>query len=371
MPRPTIRGFGPGAIITICALGLTAFGLVVLSSAGQGTDHGGLYFFKKQLIWFALALVVGVSAAMVNLNLVRRYTWVLAGLAVLLLVAVLFGPKVMGARRWLNLGFMSAQPSDAGKLALVFCLAHYLAGNQRQIQTFWRGFVLPMGIVGVFAGLIFREPDFGTAALCGMVGCALVYLAGVRLFYLFPSMLAGGLLFSVAVYLDPLRLKRIVSFLDIEKYRNDGAYQLWQGMLGFGVGGWNGVGLGEGRQQLFYLTEAHNDFVFAVVGEEMGLLATASVALTFLTIFIVSCRALRRAPNLYEFTVATGALLMLIGQALINMGVVTGLLPTKGMSLPFISYGGSNLLLMYALIGVLVNCFRRWERPVLPRPSEL
>jgi cell division protein FtsW len=132
-----------------------------------------------------------------------------------------------------------------------------------------------------------------------------------------------------------------------------------------------GGGLGQGLQQRYFLPEAHTDFVLAIVGEELGLLATAGIAVTFLIIFFVAFRALRRAPNLYEFTLAAGSLLLLIGQAVINMGVVTGLLPTKGMSLPFISYGGSNLLLMCALVGLLVNCFRRWDRPVLRTPREL
>jgi cell division protein FtsW len=204
-----------------------------------------------------------------------------------------------------------------------------------------------------------------------MVGCTLLFLAGVRLLFLFPSMLAGAGLFTVMVIYDPVRMKRILSFMDMDANKSDGSYQLWQALVGFGVGGLHGVGLGQGLQQRYFLPEAHTDFVLAIVGEELGLLATAGIAVTFLIIFFVAFRALRRAPNLYEFTLAAGSLLLLIGQAVINMGVVTGLLPTKGMSLPFISYGGSNLLLMCALVGLLVNCFRRWDRPVLRTPREL
>jgi cell division protein FtsW len=323
-----------------------------------------------------MAIIPLVLMAWTPLEYLRRYSWIIGLAAVLVLLAVLsshVGVVHKGARRWLEFHGLRLQPSDFGKLALVICLASYMAANQRHIASFWRGFVLPMGIVGIFCALIIREPDFGTAALCGLVGFVLLYLAGARLRFLIPSILASGALFSAMVYFDPVRFKRILSFMHMDDpaTQADGAYQLYQGIVGFGSGGLTGVGLGQGRQQLAFLPEAHTDFVLAVVGEELGLVATLGVALIFLVIFLVSLRALRRAPNLYEFTLAGGALLMLTGQALINMGVVTGLLPTKGMSLPFLSYGGTNLMLMFALVGLLMNCFRRWERPVLPRASEL
>jgi cell division protein FtsW len=374
LPRTQVRGFGSGSVIWVCSFMLTLIGLVVLYSAGQGTSKGGIFYFDRQAIWFVVALAAGVGVSYMNLDAVRRYTWVIAGMAVVALVLVLIphiGVTVKGARRWLNLGLMNAQPSDFGKLAMVLCVAHYVALNQRSMKTLGRGFIAPMALVGVFAALIIKEPDFGTAALTGLVGCTLVFLAGARVLFLLPTMLAGAGLFGVLVYFDPVRFARILSFMDMEANKSSGAYQLWQAIVGFGVGGWNGVGLGQGRQQLYFLPEAHTDFLLAVVGEELGLFATAGVVILFLVIFLVSFRAMRRAPNLYEFTVATGALLLLTGQAVINMGVVTGLLPTKGMSLPFLSYGGSNLVLMYILVGLLVNCFRRWERPTLPPASEI
>lgn len=380
LPRPRIRWPSPGAIIFGCALILTLLGLVVLSSAGQEASQEALadplFYFKRQVLWCGMAIIPLALMAWTPLEYLRRYSWVIGLAAVLVLTAVLsshVGVVHKGARRWLEFHGLRLQPSDFGKLALVICLASYLAANQRHIASFWRGFVLPMGIVAAFCALIIREPDFGTAALCGLVGFVLLYLAGARLRFLIPAILTSGVLFSAMVYFDPVRFKRILSFMHMDDpaTQADGAYQLYQGIVGFGSGGLTGVGLGQGRQQLAFLPEAHTDFVLAVVGEELGLVATMGVALIFLVIFLVSLRALRRAPNLYEFTLAGGALLMLTGQALINMGVVTGLLPTKGMSLPFLSYGGTNLMLMFALVGLLMNCFRRWERPVLPRASEL
>jgi cell division protein FtsW len=380
LPRSRFRGPSPGVIIFGCALALTLLGLVVLSSAGQEASKESLtdplFYFKRQVLWCGIAIVPLAVMSLIPLEWLRRFSWVIGILSVLVLLVVLsshFGTVHKGARRWIEFHGLRLQPSDFGKLGLVICIASYLAANQRVITTFWRGFVLPMGIVAVFSALIIKEPDFGTAALCGIVGFTLLYLAGAKLLHILPTLGLACALFVVMVSRDPVRLARIESFLhtDDPKVKADGGYQLNQGILGFGSGGLTGVGLGQGRQQLAFLPEAHTDFVLAVVGEELGFFATAGVALIFLIIFIVSLRALRRAPNLYEFTLACGALLMLTGQALINMGVVTGLLPTKGMSLPFLSYGGTNLMLMFALVGLLMNCFRRWERPVLPRASEL
>jgi cell division protein FtsW len=326
------------------------------------------------LVYCLLAIVPFGVMATIPLEKLRRIGWVIGLFTAFMLIAVLsshIGAIHNGARRWIEFHGLRIQPSDLGKLALVICLASYLSANQRTITTFWRGFVIPMLIIGVFAALILREPDFGTAALCGMVGFTLMFLAGTRLLYLVPCGLSGVAGFSVLVYLDPIRIQRVISFLNVEENKSGSAYQLYQGLVGFGSGGLTGVGLGQGRQQLAYLPEAHTDFVMPVIGEELGFVATAGVALIFLVIFIASLRALRRAPNLFEFTLACGALLMLTGQALINMGVVTGLLPTKGMSLPFISYGGTNLMLMFAIVGLLMNCFRRWERPLLPEASAL
>jgi cell division protein FtsW len=377
-PRSRVRGISPGAIILACSLALTLLGLVVLSSAGEDASKEAvtdpLMYFRRQLVWCVISVVPLIVMAVIPLERLRKLRWVIGLGAILVLTAVLsphIGAAHKGARRWLEFHGLRLQPSDFGKLALVICLASYLGANQRHIGTFLRGFVAPIVITAVFAGLIIREPDFGTAALCGLVGVMLMYLAGTRMLYLIPSVLAGGTLFSIMVYFDPVRIKRVMSFLDIEANKADGTYQLYQGIVGFGSGGLTGVGLGQGRQQLAFLPEAHTDFVLAVLGEEKGLIATAGVVLAFLIIFLVSLRTLRKAPNLFEFTLACGALLMLTGQALINMGVVTGLLPTKGMSLPFLSYGGTNLVLMFAFIGLLMNCFRRWERPAVPQASEL
>ncbi len=363
-----------GLFIVFIVVGLTFLGLVILFSASQSMYDDSTVLLRKQLIWLALATVAGGVAMIINLEALREYAYILAGGSAVLLALVLIpgiGVEVNGARRWMDFGFMRLQVSEIGKLGLLFALAHYLAGHRRDLDHVVKGYLLPCGILAIICGLIIREPDFGTAFLCGAVGGCMLFLAGVRLKFLIPTAIAALSLFSVAVYHDPVRLQRITSFLDVEGNRSDSAYQLWQGILAFGAGGLHGVGLGAGRQQMSFLPEAHTDFIFAIVGEELGFVFTAGVVVLFMTIFLIGTLQLKRAPNLYQYLLVMGALLFVTFQALINIGVVTGCLPTKGMSLPFISYGGSNLVFMFTLTGIILNGFRSWEMPALRRQREL
>jgi cell division protein FtsW len=357
----------PASVIVVCVAALLAIGLSVLFSASS-TVRGSAptTYLYKQLIFLALALGAGWAAARADLEHLRKFAWVAAGLALLTLVLVVIpglGISVNGSRRWLGLGGARIQPSEFAKLALVFALAHYLALTQNKLHDFVQGFVKPCALIGLFAGLILLEPDFGTAFLCGTVGLVMLFLAGARLKFLLPSAALAVMGFVVLVLHNPNRLRRITSFLDVEAHRADGAYQLWQALLAFAAGGVGGVGLGNGRQQNAFLPEAHTDFIFAILGEELGLVFTLAVVALFTAIFVAGLMHVRRAPNLFQFLLVTGCLLLICLQAIVNLGVVTGLLPTKGMSLPFISAGGSNLLLMGFLVGVILNTARTWERP--------
>ena len=367
--------FQPGVIILVCVVSLTVFGISVLFSASAHSGADPYFFIRRQFIWLAVAVATGVFVSLLDLESVKRFAWpvLLASVAGLVLVLIPgIGVEVNGARRWIDLGFMRVQVSEFAKLGLVFTLACYLGTNHRVIPTFWHGFVLPSVLIGLFAALIFLEPDYGTAALCGAVGFTLMFLAGVRLIYLVPACTAALAAFAFAVFLNPLRRGRIMSFMDIEGNRGEGAYQLWQAILAFGAGGVGGVGLGNGRQQMAFLPEAHTDFIFAVIGEELGFFFTTGVLLLFLVLFIAGILHLKRAPNMYQYLLVAGGLLLLSTQALINMGVVTGCLPTKGLSLPFISYGGSNLVAMFIIVGVLVNTALVWSRsPICDKRRKL
>ncbi len=370
--RPGLR-LAPGMVVALAAAGLLLLGLLVLYSAGMGENAGASIYMRKQAVWACAGLAAACTGWLISLDFLRKFWWLAAAASLALLVAVLIpgiGEKINGARRWIDLGPMNMQVSDFAKIGLILVMADYLGRNQRRMKEFWSGYIAPLAIVGTAFALVLAQPDYGTALLMGVTGGVMVFLAGARMLYLIPTAIAGVGLFSVAVYLNPVRLQRVLSFLDIEANKADGAYQLWQGILAFGAGGVSGVGLGNGRQQMAFLPEAHTDFIFAIIGEELGFVWTSIVVLLFLLILVATMMRLRQAPNLYQFLLVSGALLLVSLQALINFGVVTGCLPTKGMSLPLISYGGSNLVATCFLIGVILNAFRSWGKTPRLQPRE-
>ncbi|MFA5265171.1 MAG: putative peptidoglycan glycosyltransferase FtsW [Opitutaceae bacterium] len=369
MESPRLRfAVNPATVITVCAISLTFLGLIILFSASAAYKQGPYYYLNKQLLGVAMAAGGCWLASRLDLEDMRQYVWFIGGASLLMLALVLvphLGISVKGSKRWLGFGPLRLQVSEFAKLAMVFCLAHYLAINQTSIHDLKKGFVYPLAIIGVFAGLILLEPDFGTAALSVAVGLTLLFLAGARWRYILPTVAAVALLFAVAVIQNPNRLRRFTAFLDVEGNKQGGTYQLYQALAAFAAGGIEGAGLGQGRQQHKFLPEAHTDFIFAVVGEELGLFFTLAVVLVFAVIFIAGLRHLKKAPNMFQFLLVTGSLLLICLQAIINLGVVTGIFPTKGMSLPFISAGLSNLVLMGLLVGIFINTQRTWGRAAL------
>jgi cell division protein FtsW len=354
----------PAWVLVGLSMFLCILGLLMLHTIGRSNAVAGESIFYKQLIWVAFAMVAFVAAVSVDLEWLKKWSFLLALLGVVVLILVLIpgiGSKINGARRWIPVGPMNIQVSDFAKISFLLIMAWYLSSHRRYRDQFWRGYVVPGLMIGIPFCLIMLQPDFGTAFVYALVGGTLMFLAGVRMFFLIPTGLLGLGAFGLAVLHDPVRWQRIVSFLNIEANRNDGAYQLYQGMIGFGAGGLSGVGLGNGRQQLAFLPEAHTDFIFPIIGEELGFGMTSLVLLAFAVLFCVSWLQMNKAPGLYPYLLGIGALLFVVFQALINMGVSTGCLPTKGMSLPLISYGGSNLVVTALLLGIVVNGCLRWE----------
>ena len=246
---------------------LTMLGLVTLFSASHSIYNNEFTFLKKQLVWLVIGIAGGVAAFLMSLDKMRNLTWILSGLLVIGLILTLIpgvGITVNGAQRWIGFGGLRVQVSEFAKPVLVLALAHYLATNQRLLEAFFKGFIVPVLMVGFVCGLIFLQPDYGTAVLCGAVGFLMIFLAGARMIYLIPTVLGATSLFAFMVWMNPIRMARITSFLDIEENIKGGAYQLWQGMLALGAGGITGVGLGNGRQQFSFLPEAHTDFIFAI-----------------------------------------------------------------------------------------------------------
>ena len=352
-------------LLLVIMLILLTVGVVMLfsTSAVYARDRYGdqHYLLKRQLVWMLIGGVACVMAASVPYPKWRGVCaafLVVSGVMLVLVLIPHVGLRVGGARRWLGLGPMRFQPSEFAKLALVVWLAHWLAKEKRRINRFGRGFAVPMAVTGCLLVLVLAEPDFGSTALLASVSFAMMFIAGVRLWFLAPTALAGaGGLLGLMLH-NPERSRRLLAFLDLEKYKQGAGYQVWQAILAFGSGGFNGLGLGNSRQKMFYLPEAHTDFIFPIIGEELGLIGTLGILLAFALLIACAVVIGLRASDLYGQYLGLGIALLIAMQALINIGVVTAWLPTKGLPLPFISFGGSNLVLNMAAVGILLSIFR-------------
>lgn len=384
-------------LIFFIALLLSVLGLIIQTSAGQyHNSKEPLYTAYMQAVYLVPAIFAYIVFSRINLEYFRKYVWWIFGAAILLLFSIYipgFGKVVNGSRRWVDLGLINLQVSDPAKIALVFVLAHVLAGSRRYFlapQFKWvrrsrkylwlptrealtdalRGFIIPCSVIGAICAGIVVEPDLGTTALCAAVGFTMLFLAGGRLYYIAPTVISGLTAFTVAILMWENRRNRFLSFLDTEALKDDKGYQLWQALTGFANGRLYGEGLGNGMIYRGFLPEAHTDCVFAVIGEELGFCGTVFIPLLFLTLFGIILAQLRKIADVFYFNICLGSALFIFLQALINMLVNLGLLPTKGMSLPFISYGGSNIVVMFVFIGLICNAIRNWPASVLPRPSE-
>lgn len=340
-----------------------ALGMTILYSSSMAQK--GAHYLQMQALWGGAGMVACLVAAAMDYRWLRKINWWLfAGVLVLLILVLIPGIGVLrsGSRRWLNLGVAYFQPSELAKLALIVMLAVYGEKCQGQIRQFWKGLVVPVLCALPMLAVIFVEPDRGTTILLAAVTCGVLLLAGVRWVYVvLPAVLgAGFIIFSIMH--DPVRMARIESWLHPELYKNETGYQAWQAMLGLGAGGIDGLGLGNGRQKLGFLPDHHTDFILAVIGEELGLAGTLGVLLGFTAIVLCGAWIAWRARDVFGLLLAGGITLLIGLQASINIGVVTSTLPTKGLALPFISYGGSSLLLMLFCVGILLSIARHASR---------
>jgi len=350
-------------------LALLGLGLVMISSASTevaAVNTGSpLYYMIRHLVY----LVIGIGAAgvvlMVPLATWQRHSWLLLLIAIALLVMVLvpgIGREVNGARRWIGFGAFNIQPSEIAKVFVVLYLAGYLVRRQEEVRESWAGFFKPFVVLLPMAFLLLLEPDFGATVVMMGAAMAMLFLGGVGLFrFSLMVALAVGAVF-VLVQTQEYRLQRLITFTDPWADQYGSGYQLTQALIAFGRGEWLGVGLGNSIQKQFYLPEAHTDFVFSVLAEELGLVG----ALLTVALFVfVSVRALyigmwaERAKQFFSAYVAFGLAFLWIGQFLINIGVNIGLLPTKGLTLPFLSYGGSSLVICCVSLALLLRI--EWE----------
>lgn len=357
-----------GYILIFSMVSLLVIGIVMLfSTAAFAQDSRGdmYYFVKRQLMWLVIGGTALVGAATVDYRVwARWWPWVY-GLAVVLLVLCFVPPvgmKINGAWRWINLGFATFQPSELGKVAVILALAWWYQKNEETAAQFWRGFAAPLAIAGLIMGLIVLEVDLGATALIGSTALAMMFVAGAGLRWLIPLLCVGLGGLVAAVFHIEERMGRLLAFLDPEKYKLTEGLQQWQALLAFGAGGVDGVGLGSGRQKMLYLPYAHTDFIFPMIGEELGLRFTLLTVFCFLLILLAGVLIAMNARDRFGMLLGFGITIIITLQASINIGVTTSLLPNKGMPLPFISYGGSNLAVSMLLIGILLNIHRQGRR---------
>jgi cell division protein FtsW len=346
--------------LAFCVAALLALGLVMLYSAMM-TTSAGAHDLMMQLVWCVLGFVLCVTATSLDYQLLKKLAWPAFGFA-LFLLALVFAPLIghasHGAHRWIGRGHVTLQPSEFAKVALIITLAWYGDRNQRQMHTWKRGILIPMVIIGIVLGLIFIEPDRGQTILLAAVSGAMLLIAGVRWRSILIPVAIGAAGLAFSLFHDSMRKGRISAWLHPEAHAGGAALQAQQAMIGLGSGGWCGVGLGNGLQKNGYLPEIQTDFIFANIGEELGLIATLFVVLSFVVIAICGIYIALHARDTFGFLLASGITFLISLQAVINIGVVTSALPNKGLPLPFISYGGSNLLAMLACIGLLFSVAR-------------
>jgi len=352
-------------ILFLAVLGLLVIGIVMLfsTSAYARDSHGDVYFFiKRQAIWIGIGLVACIFAALMNYQFWQKtwWLWFAVALAALALCYIPhIGMRINGSRRWVGYGPITFQPSEFAKIATIIFLAAWFARREKPDGNVLSGFIIPLAIISVPAALVLGEVDLGTTALIAATAFVVMFIAGTN------PVLLGGLAFAalgglilVATQISE-RMGRLSAFLHPQNYKDDAGLQQMQALIAWGSGGMDGLGLGNGRQKMLYLPYAHTDFIFPIIGEELGLRFSLLVVFLFVVIIVCGIMIALHARDRFGLLLGCGIVSLLALQAAVNIGVTTSLLPNKGLPLPFISYGGSNLAASMFGIGVLVNIYRQ------------
>lgn len=352
-------------VLLLLWLGLMSIGLIMIASASiaiTAEQYGDpWYLTKRHGAYLLMGLVLAGAVLLVPVALWQRYSgWLLLASIFLLLLVLIpgVGKEVNGARRWIDLGIISVQVSEVAKFSTVVFFASYFARRHQELDTGWRGFIKPSLVIGLLGFLVVVEPDFGSAVVLSATAFAMMFVAGVKLrHFLLLLVAAGAILASVAV-VSPYRMQRLITFIDPWADQFNSGYQLTQSLIAFGRGEWFGLGLGNSVQKLFYLPEAHTDFIFSILAEELGLVGVVVVIGLFsafvVRMFAIANRALKTGA-VFSALAVFGVAILITFQVFINIGVAAGLLPTKGLTLPFISYGGSSLLIACALVAMVLR----------------
>ena len=361
-PTHPIHPFFSEKTILFPVILLSGIGIIMVYSAssaiGMEDHNSAFYYMKKQALFFGISLCIMFITASFPYKLYRRMSYLILVAAIVLLVAVLFpglNVKAGGAHRWLDMGSFTFQPAEFAKLALILFLGYSLSKKQDMIKIFSVGFIPHAFIFAFFACLIILQPDFGTIVVLGMITWGMMFIAGVKIIHLLsPTPLLVPVIYFW-VYKVDYRLERILTFLNPWDDPHNAGYQITHSLKAFGSGGIFGKGIGLGMQQMHYLPEPHTDFIFSVIGEELGLIGVLTILSLYFVLLMKGISIAKTADTVFGTITATGLTLYIGAQVIINTGVALGVLPTKGLTLPFISYGGTSLVINMAAMGILMN----------------
>ena len=350
-------------------LALMSIGLVMVASASVSfaavTYDDAWFFAKRHAVYMAMGIVLAMFVACIPMSVWQAYAGPFLLLTLFLLVVVLIpgiGKRVNGSQRWISLGIISIQISEIAKFCAVVFFASFFARRYQELHFGWQGFLKPLLVVGVFVGLLLLEPDFGSSVVLCATVFAMMFIAGVRIWHFLLLIVIGVVGLGAVAIFSPYRMQRLITFLDPWADQFNTGYQLTQSLIGFGRGEWFGLGLGNSLQKLFFLPEAHTDFIFAIIAEEFGLLGAIVIVALFVALIARILRIAREnlaAGKMFPALAAFGVGILFAFQVFINIGVSSGLLPTKGLTLPFISYGGSSLLICCVLMAFVMRI--HWE----------
>ena len=355
------------SILAVCVAALSCLGIVMLYSTSayvHDNHHDPYYYIKRQLVYLVIGVAACVAAALINYRFWAKIWLPMFGLAVVLLGFCFvphIGMKINGSPRWIHIGPIVFQPSEFGKFAAIAAMAWWFTKYEAKSSSFLRGFVLPLLMVSLPMLLVLKENDLGTTLLIGATMVAMMFIAGSHPIYMASMAMAGaGVILYMAMHMNE-RMARLTAFLDLEKYKDAAGLQQWESLKAFGLGGLFGRGLGESIEKMRYLPYAHTDFIFPIVGEELGLRATLLVVCAFLALTLSGILIASQARDRFGMLLGFGLVINIGLQACVNIGMTTALLPNKGMPLPFISYGGSNLCLCLLFVGILLNIYRHGQ----------
>jgi len=360
--RTSAREKKPDLILLLVTLLLLTIGTVMIYSSSSilATERfrDGQYFLKKQVFFLVLSLLVMTLVTRIPYYKLRKLAWPGVILSAVLLCAIWIphlGIRAGGAVRWLNLGVFSFQVSEMVKIAMILFLAHFLTLRVNRIREIREGLLIPLAITGVLVGLILLQPDFGTTVIITLISLLMIYLAGGRILHL-----AGlaALFVPIAAWLllhKSYRMARLMTFLDPWKDPRHSGFQIIQSLISFGSGGAFGVGIGDGMQKLFYLPEPHTDFILSVIAEESGFVGVGLILFLYIVLIVRGFQISLKAPDLFGNLLAAGLTMLLALEAFVNIAGVMGLIPLKGLALPFLSYGGTSLMMSLVAVGILLN----------------